>query len=156
MFVKVLAKYVLLHLLDLVVFSSLSTSWDSFIFIQCQTFPIMLRCRDCAGHANSEILFSSFQAERSLWIHAEWHCHLERSEIPLRLLVTNDCLTNLYIWQSLNYHSRFQQLTLKTRSFHFGIMLLRGQPWSDWQKGTPQSIHLQRIYYTIILFNPTI
>src|ERR1700760_452199 len=30
----------------------------------------------------------------------------------------------------------------KTNSFHFGMMLEMGHPVSDWQKGTPQSMHL--------------
>ena len=37
------------------------------------------------------------------------------------------------------------KLTLKTRSFHFGITLPRGHPVFDRQKGTPQSIHLKYI-----------
>uniref|UniRef100_A0A6B0U6S1 Putative secreted protein n=1 Tax=Ixodes ricinus TaxID=34613 RepID=A0A6B0U6S1_IXORI len=46
----------------------------------------------------------------------------------------------LLVWRSWARAS-FQSC-LNTRSFHLGIMFPRGQPWDDWQKGTPHSMHL--------------
>ena len=47
----------------------------------------------------------------------------------------------LLVWVSW-FSASFQSLW-NTRSLNLGMMLPRGQPWEvEWQKGTPQSMHL--------------